>query len=315
MAFPPPAIAASIPPKRRLASSRRRFGFLPSDRRAVAFRPVAGPLISLLSDFGARDPSAAIMRGVVLGICPDARIVDISHEVRKYAIRDGALLLWCALPYLPSGFHVAVVDPGVGTARRPIAIATGRGDVLIGPDNGLLVAAARKLDGISAVHELADPRFRLPVVSSSFHGRDVFAPAAAHLATGVPVQELGPVLDPDALVASPIREPTIRAGSLETAIVYVDTFGNVKLGAVREDLDRALGPLAPGDALHLEVTTRTGATEAIDTTWQATFGDVAAGETLVYEDSYRRICLAAREADAAAKHGLADDLELTVRRA
>ena len=276
---------------------------------------MTGPLISLLSDFGARDPSAAIMRGVALGICPDARIVDISHEVRKFSIRDGALLLWCALPYLPVGFHVAVVDPGVGTARRPIAIATGRGDVLVGPDNGLLVAAARKLDGVTAVHELADPRFRLPVVSTSFHGRDIFAPAAAHLATGVPIGELGPALVPEALVASPIREPAIRAGTLETAIVYVDTFGNVKLGAVRDQLEEALGPLASGDGLRLDVATSSGTTEPIHTTWQTTFGDVPPGETLVYEDSYRRICLAAREADAAAKHGLTDDLEVTVHRA
>jgi S-adenosylmethionine hydrolase len=276
---------------------------------------VAGPLISLLSDFGSRDPSAAIMRGVVLGIAPEARIVDISHEVRKFAIRDGALLLWCALPYLPIGCHVAVVDPGVGTARRPIAIATGRGDVLVGPDNGLLVGAARKLDGIVAVHELANRRFRLPVTSASFHGRDIFAPAAAHLATGVPIGELGPALDPATLVPSPIREPAIRGGILETAIVYVDTFGNVKLGAVRDELERALGPLASGDPLRLDVAKTAGRIERIDTTWQTTFGDVAPGETLVYEDSYRRVCLAAREADAATKHGLADDLEVTVHRA
>src|SRR5439155_21222002 len=109
---------------------------------------VTGPLISLLSDFGLRDPSAAIMRGVVLGIAPDARIVDISHEVRKFAIRDGALLLWCALPYVPVGYHVAVVDPGVGTARRPVAIRATRGDILIGPDNGPLLAGAERLAGV-----------------------------------------------------------------------------------------------------------------------------------------------------------------------
>src|SRR5712671_4893793 len=109
-------------------------------------------LISLLTDFGARDPSAAILHGVIASIAPDARIVDISHEVHKFAIRDGALLLWCALPYLPVGFHVAVVDPGVGTARLPVAIATVRGDVLIGPDNGLLIGAADRLGGIAAVH-------------------------------------------------------------------------------------------------------------------------------------------------------------------
>jgi S-adenosylmethionine hydrolase len=270
---------------------------------------VAGPLISLLSDFGARDPSAAIMRGVVLGIAPDARIVDISHEVRKYAIRDGALLLWCALPYLPTGFHVAVVDPGVGTERLPVAIATGRGDVLIGPDNGLLVAAATKLGGVNAVHVLEAGAYRLPLVSTSFHGRDIFAPAAAHLARGVPIQALGRPLDPASLVASPIREPEIRDGELRSSIVYVDTFGNVKLAGQRADLEAAVGPLRSGDGLVLAI----DGERQIRTTWQSTFGDVAVGETLVYEDSYGRICLAASQADAAAKHDLAEDLDVTIR--
>jgi S-adenosylmethionine hydrolase len=270
---------------------------------------VAGPLISLLSDFGARDPSAAIMRGVVLGIAPDARVVDISHEVRKFAIRDGALLLWCALPYLPVGFHVAVVDPGVGTARLPVAIATERGDVLIGPDNGLLPAAAARLGGVSAVHVLEATAFRLPVVSTSFHGRDIFAPAAAHLARGVPIGELGRSIDPATLVPSPIREPEIRAGELGSSVVYVDTFGNVKLAGLRADLEAAIGPLEPGDPLTVTIDGH-----PIELTWQATFGEVGVGETLVYEDSYGRLCIAASQADAAAKHGLVDDLAVTIRR-
>ncbi|MEO5940637.1 MAG: SAM-dependent chlorinase/fluorinase [Candidatus Limnocylindrales bacterium] len=268
------------------------------------------PLISLLSDFGLRDPSAAIMRGVVLGIAPDARIVDISHEVRKYAIRDGALLLWCALPYLPVGFHVAVVDPGVGTARLPVAIATGRGDVLVGPDNGLLVAAAAKLGGIGAVHVLEAEAYRLPAVSTSFHGRDLFAPAAAHLAGGVPIGDLGRALDPGTLVPSPIGEPEVRAGELGSSVVYVDTFGNVKLAGLRADLEAAIGPVRPGDALILAI----DGGPPIATTWQATFGDVAIGRTLVYEDSYGRLCVAASQADAAAKHGIREDLPVIVRR-
>jgi S-adenosylmethionine hydrolase len=275
---------------------------------------VTGALISLLSDFGLRDPSAAIMRGVVLGIAPDARIVDISHEVRKFSIRDGALLLWCALPYLPVGFHVAVVDPGVGTARRPIAIATTRGDVLVGPDNGLLVAAAGKLGGIAAVHLLEAAAYRLPVVSTSFHGRDLFAPAAAHLARGVAIAALGPAVDQGSLVPSPIREPEIRAGELGSSVVYVDTFGNVKLAGLRADLEAAIGPVRPGDRLELTLG-RTDPRRVIGTSWQATFGDVAVGEDLVYEDSYGRLCVAASQADAAARHGLVDDLEIVVRRA
>jgi S-adenosylmethionine hydrolase len=272
---------------------------------------MTGPLISLLSDFGLRDPSAAIMRGVVLGIAPDARVIDISHEVRKFAIRDGALLLWCALPYLPVGFHVAVVDPGVGTARLPIAIRTARGDVLVGPDNGLLVAAAAKLGGVTAVHVLENGAYRLPVVSTSFHGRDLFAPAAAHLATGVPVEALGRRLDPGILVPSPIRQPEIAAGELGSSIVYVDTFGNVKLAGLRTDLEEAIGPVRPGERLVVTI----DGDRRIETSWQATFGEVALGQTLLYEDSYRRICLAASQADAAAKHGLAEDLRVSIRRA
>lgn len=274
---------------------------------------MTGPLVSFLTDFGLRDPSAAIMRGVVLGLAPDARIVDISHEVHKFSIRDGALLLWCALPYLPVGFHVAVVDPGVGTARLPVAIATVRGDVLIGPDNGLLPAAAERVGGIAAVHVLESEAHRLPHVSTSFHGRDIFAPAAAHLALGVPIADLGRALDPGLLVGSPLRAPEIHPGALHTSVVYVDTFGNVKLAGLRPDLEAAIGPVRPGDALVLELEGRPD--RPIRTTWQATFGDVEPGETLVYEDSYGRLCIAAAQADASRIHGLADDMGIVVRRA
>jgi S-adenosylmethionine hydrolase len=270
---------------------------------------VTGPLISFLTDFGLRDPSAAIMHGVVLDIVPDARIVDISHEVRKFAIRDGALLLWCALPYLPIGFHVAVVDPGVGTARLPIAIATGRGDVIIGPDNGLLVAAANRLGGIRAVHVLEAEAYRLPVVSTSFHGRDIFAPAAAHLGRGIGIAELGRAIDASALAPSPIADAQVADGELRSSVVYVDTFGNVKLAGLRGDLEAAIGVLGAGDALTLAIGDR-----RIETSWQATFGDVARGETLVYEDSYGRICLAASQASAAAIHDIVDDLDVVIRR-
>src|SRR5919106_6004381 len=120
----------------------------------AAARSVRGPqppFVSLTTDFGARDPSAAICKGAVVAIAPEAIVVDISHEVAKYQVRDGALLLWCALPYLPIGAHVAVVDPGVGTDRLPLAIETARGDVLVGPNNGLLIPAAERVGGIASV--------------------------------------------------------------------------------------------------------------------------------------------------------------------
>ena len=277
---------------------------------------MAGPFISLLTDFGARDPSAAILHGVILSIAPEARIVDISHEVRKFAIRDGALLLWCALPYLPIGGHVAVVDPGVGTERRPIAVKVARGDVLIGPDNGLLTAGAERLGGVEEVRLLESAAHRLPNVSTSFHGRDIFAPAAAHLAAGTPIEALGPTVDPAGLVPSPIPDAVVEPGCLRSSVVYGDTFGNVKLAGLRGDLESAIGPLSSGEALAITFAAdgETGeTTEQIR--WRGTFGDAEPGDILLYEDSYGRLCLARNQGDAAAHLGLVADRGLSIRRA
>jgi S-adenosylmethionine hydrolase len=265
--------------------------------------------ISLLSDFGLRDPSAAIMRGVVLGIAPDADVIDISHEVRKYRVRDGALLLWCALPYLPVGTHVGVVDPGVGTERRPIAIQVQRGDVLIGPDNGLLLMAADRLGGPTAVFELTERAYRLPTVSTSFHGRDIFAPAAAHLATGVAPEALGPGIDPATLVRLPIPAPVAGAGELRCHLIYPDTFGNAKLTALRGDLTASLGPVGSGDRLRVTIDGT-----ALDVAWRSTFGEAGLGEPLLYEDSYGRLCLAVNQGDAADALGLREDVAVSIRR-
>jgi hypothetical protein len=277
---------------------------------------VTRPTITLLTDFGARDPSAGILHGVIAALAPEARIIDISHEVRKFAIRDGALLLWCALPYMPIGFHVGVVDPGVGTARRPIAVAARRGDVLIGPDNGLLMAAADRLGGIDAGWVLESLEYRLPDVSSSFHGRDIFAPAAAHLANGVEPGSLGPALDPVSLVKSPIADPIVEHGLLRSSSIYVDTFGNVKLTGMRQDLEAALGPLNSGDPLQLGLEATDGASSnSLAVSWRSTFGEVPPGELLLYEDSYGRLCLARNMGNAAQSLALVEDRPMTIRRA
>src|SRR5687767_13989959 len=171
------------------------------------------PFVSLTSDWGVRDPSPAICRAVVLSIAPEALIVDITHEVQKYNIRHGALMLWCSLPFLPIGAHVCVVDPGVGTARRPLAIETARGDYLIGPDNGVLLPGAQRLGGVVRVHRIENAQYRLPVLSSTFHGRDLFTPAAAHLALGVPLEAIGPEIDPaDLAPLDSWPEPVIKDG-------------------------------------------------------------------------------------------------------
>ena len=213
---------------------------------------MTGPLISLLTDFGLTDPSVAACKGVILRIVPDARLLDISHGVTRFSISQGAALLWAAVPHLPAGVHMAVVDPGVGTERRPIALRTGRGDHLVGPDNGLLLPAAERRGGIVAAHVLEQTAYRLAPVSRTFHGRDIFAPAAAHIARGVPIDALGPAVDPASLVRLDLPAPVQLPGCLEASVVLVDTFGNTQLLAERCDLEAAIGPVSSGDRLTVE---------------------------------------------------------------
>ena len=181
-------------------------------------------MITLMTDFGLKDPYVAEMKAVILGICPNAVIIDITHEVAKFNIRMGAYVLASAVPYFPEGaVHVGVVDPGVGTRRRPIVIQT-KQSFFVGPDNGLLVLAAEK-QGIICIHELANPRFMLPKVSSTFHGRDIFAPAAAHLLNGVKPEEFGPEIRE---AAKPeFAKTTQRNGVLIGEVLHVDGFGNI----------------------------------------------------------------------------------------
>jgi S-adenosylmethionine hydrolase len=284
---------------------------------ALAADPAAGrgrPFVSLTTDFGARDPSTAICLGVVHAIAPAATVMTVTAEIAKFKIRDGALTLWATLPYLPVGAHVAVVDPGVGTERDPLAVATARGDFLVGPDNGLLIPAAERLGGITAVHRLEAREYQLPDISTSFHGRDIFAPAAAHLVNGVPIEAFGPAVAPEALERLAWPEVRVRDGAFETAIVYVDSFGNIKLVGEVADLEAALGPLAYGEALHLRWADETGTQEAV-VPWVETFGRVPLGAPLAYEDAYARVCLAANQASGAEALGLREGLGLTISRA
>lgn len=271
------------------------------------------PFVSLLSDFGLRDPSAGIMRAVVAGICPTAVVVDLAHDVDKFAIRDGALLLWSAVPYLPVGAHVAVVDPGVGTERQGIVVQVARGDLLVGPDNGLLMPAAARLGGITRAHLLENPRYSLPEISSSFHGRDVFAPAAAHLADGVSLEDLGRAVDPRRLLPLEWPRPSILPGRLRSQAIYLDTFGNVKLSALAEDLVAAIGDLRFGEPLALGIG-EGAAGHSLAVTWARTFRDVPLGAPLLTSDSYGRVTLAVHQGSAAATYGLGLDAPLEISR-
>ena len=270
------------------------------------------PFVSMLTDWGARDPSAAICHGVVLSIVPDAQIVDISHEVEKYNIRHGALMLWCALPFLPIGAHMAVIDPGVGTTRRPIAIEVARGDILVGPDNGLLLPGADRLGGIMRVHMVDNIQYRLPVLTSTFHGRDLFAPAAAHLALGVPLDAIGPEVDPADLVTIDWPPVVVRPDELETTVIYRDTFGNLKLAGLTADLLDALPGIEHGGRVEVTVS---GRKRPLTMPWAPTFGNVRVGEYVFFEDSYGRLCIAQNQGNAGQSLNIEEGAKITVRRA
>lgn len=265
------------------------------------------PFISFLSDFGP-DSAAAICRGVMLGIAADARIIDISHSVRKYAIRDGAFLLWSALPWMPIGVHVAVVDPGVGTARRPVGLLTGRGDVLIGPDNGLLIPAAERLGGVLESRVLENRDWLLPVTSATFHGRDIFSPVAAQIAAGQPFDLAGPSIATSSLQILRFPPATVRPGQLETSVIYVDSFGNLRLAGSPQDLVDALGDLRPGSALAMEFAATAEAPAVRErATWAKTFGEIPPGAPLVYEDSFGDLAYADNQANVAERIGVGVD--------
>ena len=271
------------------------------------------PFISFLTDFGP-DSAAAVCRGVMLSIARDAQIVDISHSVRKYAIRDGAFLMDASLPWMPVGVHVAVVDPGVGTPRRPIGILTGRGDILIGPDNGLLLPAAERLGGIREARLLANRQFMLEKTSSTFHGRDIFSPVAAHLAVGGDFATVGPTIAPSTLVALRFPDPAVRDGVLESSIVYIDSFGNLRLAGDRETLTRAVGELTPGRSFRVEFAALNGSGPIVEMApWAKTFGEIPTGEPLLYEDSSGRLAFADNQADVASRLGVGTDRPVTIR--
>jgi S-adenosylmethionine hydrolase len=268
---------------------------------------VAGPYISFLTDFGT-DTAPAVCRGVIWSIAPEARINDLTHTSRSFGIRDGAFLLWSAVPYLPIGIHLAVVDPGVGTERRPIAIRAARGDLLVGPDNGLLLPAAERLGGVVGAHALENRALWRGTVSHTFHARDIFAPVAAHLASGTPIEEVGPPIDPDELVALVLPRATVDGGGLDTSVLFVDTFGNCRLAGQPADLAALRSRLEAGDRFAVRI----GATW-VQVEWQPTFGAVAPGDPLLYEDAdYAGLAIGVNQGSAAERFGLSHDTPIRI---
>ena len=271
------------------------------------------PFISFMTDFGVGSSAPSVCRGVMLDITPDARLVDVTHAIRHFALRDGAFLLARSVPYFPVGVHVAVVDPGVGTARRPIALKAARGDYLVGPDNGLLVPAAQALGGIVAARALENRALWLPSVSHTFHGRDIFSPVAARLAGGEPFENVGPELDAAEITRLELPIATPREGGLDTSVLLIDAFGNCRLAGETSDLVTAFGEMAHGRTFELVLPARGDhPATRVRVPWVLTFGDVAVGSPLLFEDAdYAGPALAVNLGSAADALGL--ELDTPVR--
>jgi S-adenosyl-L-methionine hydrolase (adenosine-forming) len=263
-------------------------------------------VITFLTDFGLQDDFVGTCHGVIARIAPDARVIDLTHGIPPQAVLQAAVVLRATLPYLPVGIHLAVVDPGVGGDRRAIAVRTRDGRHFVGPDNGLLLLAADEV-GIDAVHELADPAYRLPDVSFTFHARDVFSPAAAHLAAGVSIAELGPAVPAEELVRVAVPEPEVGRAQVGATVLSIDRFGNVATNLRRAHLD-ALA--APGGRVELRLPF-----ERYHATVARTFADAGTGELLLLEDSYGFVTVAINQGNAARLTGVKPGDQLRVAHA
>jgi S-adenosylmethionine hydrolase len=262
--------------------------------------------ITFLSDYGYADEFAGVCRAVIARIAPDAQLIDITHGLPRHAVRQGAVLLAHSVPFAPPGVHLAIVDPGVGTQRRPVAVRVADEDrLLVGPDNGLLSLAIGRLGGaVEAVDLTASPH-RLEPVTSTFHGRDLFAPIAAHLATGTTLSTAGEAFDPASLTRLELPEPRVYPDRVVAHVVYVDGFGNVSLNLGHEQLGSTflrLGERVAVDAGASKVTVPFG----------RTFADVGPGQGIVYEDSSRSLALAVNRESAAELLGLTPDDEVVL---
>ena len=261
--------------------------------------------IVFLTDYGRSDAFVGICHGVMARVAPDARVIDLTHAVPRQDVLRGAMDLARAVPYMPAdAVYAAVVDPGVGSDRRAVA-ATAGASLLVGPDNGVLSIAWDALGGLSDAVEITNPDVVLSPVSRTFHGRDVFAPAAAHLALGVPLTELGPPIDPDALARLDLPQPEVGTTRIHCTVLAIDRFGNVQLNLDRSHLDQA--GVLPGTRVELQI-----GHERYYAVAARTFADARPGDIILYEDAYRNLSIAISGGNAAAMFGIRAGQDLRI---
>jgi S-adenosylmethionine hydrolase len=261
--------------------------------------PIVASVITLLTDYGLEDGYVAACHGVIAGIAPQARVIDVCHLIPSGDVRRGAAVLAQTIPYLPPGVHIGAVDPGAGGARRAVAVEAG-GRVFIGPDNGLLSWAVRASGGARAAYELRNEEHFLRPVSPTFPGRDVFSPVAGRLCAGSGgprLADLGPEIPVERLVVLPEPTSLLRDGSVEGEVVSVDRYGNTQLSIAAGDL-RALG-VQVGDTLGVWLGRR-----QLSLPYRETYAAVPPGELVAFADSAGLIAIAINSGDAAQRLGL-----------
>ncbi|MEM1879504.1 MAG: S-adenosyl-l-methionine hydroxide adenosyltransferase family protein [Desulfurococcaceae archaeon] len=264
-------------------------------------------LIALMTDYGYRDPYVGVVKGVIKSINPDAEIVDLTHGIERHNVLEAALMLAVSARYYPRGtIFVVVVDPGVGSARRAILIET-TNYILIGPDNGCLTLLAEK-DGVKRVFDISDTKYKLPKVSYTFHGRDIFAPVAAWVSKGVPLDDVGVEIDYDSLVKLSFDKPVIDAGKrvIKARVLYVDVYGNVMTNVSADELV-ALN-LVYGSKINVETST-----SKHTCTYEASFSRVPEGELACYVNSWDYLELAVNKGNASKKLGVKQGDTLIMR--
>lgn len=258
--------------------------------------PGRPPFVSFLSDYGRIDEFVGVCHAVMLDIAPALRIVDVTHDIPVFDVRAGGLALVRSAQYLPEGVVLAIVDPGVGTDRRCIAVEVENG-YLVGPDNGLLAPAVAMLGGARRVVALTNEDYQLPAPAATFAGRDVMAPAAAHLVNGVDLAELGDLIDPSSLAPGLLPLPREEAGAIVGEVLWVDRFGNCQLNVDPEPL-ATLGA-GPGEPIEVRLGDRSRRAR-----WVHTFADAKPSELALVVDSYGLCALAYDRRSAAAELGL-----------
>jgi S-adenosylmethionine hydrolase len=261
--------------------------------------------VAFLSDYGYRDPFVGVCHAAIARVDTSIPVIDLTHGIAPQNIRGGAIALADAIPFLPrDAVVIAVVDPGVGGERRAVAVQTFDGQILIGPDNGVLSAAIALCGGAEEVAELSQSPWALTPTAETFHGRDIFSPVAAHLATGAALAGAGQPLDPAILVSIDLPRPVVGESDLSAEVLDIDVFSNVRLAAARVDLEE----LGVADGARVEIETAGLRTPA---RFVKTFADVEPHEPLVFEDANGSLSIAINQGHAAAELGI--KLGTTVR--